>query len=673
MAGDARFANTTTPPTPPTGKTLVFIDSTTKRLRSVDDAGTVVDYTPGGDMLASVYDAAAITEQLVGLTATQTLTNKTLTSPTLTTPTITTEATIQNGSNSDFDVFQTGVIALATGRVEGGILTTGAGAVEFSISDGFGFIIDPYTDGDNPTYTKVTWTGLTNITLTTPANLISRIYIDGSGTVVQQLADFTPQQRRNFITLGTIQTADGINVTSAAMFADTAIGTAHTLYDFMDVIGNINMNGNSFSSAGTVLTLDKSAGTSFVKSVNLSIDEKNPNQKTDASISGVTWFYAHQDGSGGITLIPSQTDVDPDQVDDGTGTLAALANNKWTNQRIFFFPVTSITVIQYGQTVYSSQADAEADIDSEDFVIIDPLNGESLRTTITVKKGTTDLTSSTTVFTNTGKFGFGVGNSSAGGTGTQDLQATYDLSVTPEIVTDTTRGALTIKRGTALDTDDVFDILNGSDVMTFAIKGNGEMTTGAITLPITDGTVGQAMTTDGSGNVDFTSVMSFPEFQFYADQFDNPINSDWTVNSLAPAAADSNNNGITVRLFDDTTEEGVGFSILVPSGATNIVLNTISRAETGPTGAQTVARSLYNRGIPNNAAVQSWSAATDLTDVSMPTTTEFFQDDTQTIALSTLSITAGEVTQFEMTRDTADAGDTLTGDWALLLLKVSFT
>ena len=39
-----------------------------------------------GDMTAAVYDAATVTEQLVGLTATQTLTNKTLTSPTLTTP-----------------------------------------------------------------------------------------------------------------------------------------------------------------------------------------------------------------------------------------------------------------------------------------------------------------------------------------------------------------------------------------------------------------------------------------------------------------------------------------------------------------------------------------------------------------------------------------------------------
>ena len=54
----------------------------------------------GGDMAAATYDPATIAEQLVGLTATQTLTNKTLTQPTLTlnqsaTPTPTGEGDIQ--------------------------------------------------------------------------------------------------------------------------------------------------------------------------------------------------------------------------------------------------------------------------------------------------------------------------------------------------------------------------------------------------------------------------------------------------------------------------------------------------------------------------------------------------------------------------------------------------
>ena len=64
----------------------------------------------GGDMAAATYDAATIAEQLVGLTATQTLTNKTLTSPTLTTPALGTPSAV--------------VLTNATGTAAG--LTVGA-------------------------------------------------------------------------------------------------------------------------------------------------------------------------------------------------------------------------------------------------------------------------------------------------------------------------------------------------------------------------------------------------------------------------------------------------------------------------------------------------------------------------------------------------------------------
>ena len=163
------------------------------------------------------------------------------------------------------------------------------------------------------------------------------------------------------------------------------------------------------------------------------------------------------------------------------------------------------------------------------------------------------------------------------------------------------------------------------------------------------------------------------KLRFFADQLDNPNSADWTVNALAPAAADSNNAGLTVRLFDDTTEEGVGFITEIPSGKTNIKLSLRSRAETGPAGAVAAVPKLYNRGIPDDAAVQAWSAGTLLSAISLPITTEFFQYDTQIITLASMGITAGEVTQFELTRVGTDAGDTLVGDWALLELIVEFT
>lgn len=165
---------------------------------------------------------------------------------------------------------------------------------------------------------------------------------------------------------------------------------------------------------------------------------------------------------------------------------------------------------------------------------------------------------------------------------------------------------------------------------------------------------------------------TLPEFQFFADQFENPNNADWTVNALAPASADSNNAGLTVRLFDDTAEEGVGFTIEIPATATNIVFDFVARAETAPGVVNTVGLNLYNRAAPDNAAVEAWSAAEQLTDLDIPTN-EFFQEDTQTLTLATLGVTAGETTQFELTRVAPTGGTDLTGDWALMLCKVSFT
>jgi hypothetical protein len=165
---------------------------------------------------------------------------------------------------------------------------------------------------------------------------------------------------------------------------------------------------------------------------------------------------------------------------------------------------------------------------------------------------------------------------------------------------------------------------------------------------------------------------ALPEFQFFADQFENPNNADWVVNALAPAVADSNNAGLTIRLFDDTAEEGVGFTIKIPATATNIIFAFVGRAETAPGAVNTVGLNIYNRGIPDNAAVQAFSAATQLADLDIPTN-EFFQNDTQTLTLATLGLTAGETTQFELTRVAPTGGTNLPGNWDLLLCKVSFT
>ena len=54
---------------------------------------------------------------------------------------------------------------------------------------------------------------------------------------------------------------------------------------------------------------------------------------------------------------------------------------------------------------------------------------------------------------------------------TQSLQDTYNNSTNPEIVTDATRGAVSIKRGSTADTDNVLEIIDGSGVIKSKFDG----------------------------------------------------------------------------------------------------------------------------------------------------------------------------------------------------------
>ncbi len=172
----------------------------------------------------------------------------------------------------------------------------------------------------------------------------------------------------------------------------------------------------------------------------------------------------------------------------------------------------------------------------------------------------------------------------------------------------------------------------------------------------------------------------FPLFQFPALQLENPNNADWTVNALAPAIADSNNAGLTVRAFDDTIEEGVGFTIKMPSNSdggpgantTDIVFTVHARAETAPPGDRDIRYKFYHRTLPDNLVVTPWDSGVTFTNVTFPAN-EFFQEFTFTISFFAFGLEPDELVQFEMTRVAPQGGNAnLPGDMILSELQVSF-
>ena len=192
---------------------------------------------------------------------------------------------------------------------------------------------------------------------------------------------------------------------------------------------------------------------------------------------------------------------------------------------------------------------------------------------------------------------------------------------------------------------------------------------------IADVAAGQVLTSIGATSKPAwaapSSVM-FPKFHFYADQFDNPDDADWALATdlSAPAVADSINAGLTVRRFDDTVEEGVGFPLRVPTGAVNIKFTFMSRAQAS--GGGNVVPKIYEREIQDAGAPTAFSTGNDLTALVFGTNTNF-NEDTETVTLASLGLAAGQIHQIELTRNVGAGGDTLTGDWDLFEIVVEFT
>ena len=356
--------------------------------------------------------------------------------------------------------------AESTGVLTGGVLSTGAGATEFSISDGTGQIV---TAAGVPT--AITWSGIANIT---PTNIgtTARTYIaiDSGGLLVESSTDFTIDQSRTLIILGIVLHLNSSTVNAVNNQQHIAYNAISSTYDLAEAIGIFNISGNLFSGNGVNLNMDKSVGTLFRAGTNYANDINNPHETTNALTSQQSFTYIFNNNVPGATGIA----IDPANLDDGAGATVALSNNtKWSVQRIYLFS-SGIVAVQRGVEEFNSMDDAINGIDGEAYTIASSIEPNALlRGWLVARKDTTDLTDITEAkFIEAPKFGSG-GGASGGSPSLVDLQTAYNNSITPEILTDATRGALTVKQGSGADTDFILEGLDGSDVITFAVRADG--------------------------------------------------------------------------------------------------------------------------------------------------------------------------------------------------------
>lgn len=370
-----------------------------------------------------------------------------------------------NPFTGELDFYDVTKYTSSTGVASGGVLSIDVSNTTFSITAGTGTYVDSTTNA----VTNVIWAAVANIPVTyLLTNLVTYVAITPTGTVLQQVSPFTNSQSRDNIILGAVVHTNLTTINAVNQTQHVILNPANQVADLQNSLGFFNVSGNIYSPNGTNLNLNKSAGVVHKTGSNWDIDQKNPNVKTLASGTAITFRYRLQNG----TELANTTVVDPSNYD-VAGVLTSVPLGKFTVQRINVFS-SNITRVQYGQNLYNGLSDALAAIQTEIFITETNIAQNGLLRGFLVVRGlATDLTSSNTYFLEAPKFG-GVGG--IGGLSTTTMQGAYDNSTTPEIVTSTTNGAISIKRGSTADTDAVIEIQNGAGSNTASITGAGVIT-----------------------------------------------------------------------------------------------------------------------------------------------------------------------------------------------------
>lgn len=339
-----------------------------------------------------------------------------------------------------------------------------------------GIITDNETDPENPSYVLVDFAGASGVTVPTiGTGLATVVLLDrgvvtngvGAGSLVFQNTAPTSAQRKQMILLSKVSHADSTNLGVVVNAPDFVTSP---LQQFRDLFNGIEFMNKGVEASGNLgLTISTSGGTILGEGINFVDDKELPNHETVAAQSPTSFLLVNRSGP-----TPSfQTAIDPTTYDlNGVTTTIGGGTNNSTIQYLRYIPDVGY-IIQRGQTVYNSLSDAVAAVGKEDYIVRPTLtNGNILIAAICMRRSATNMNDPNYVrILSADKFG--QLGSAASGVTTATLQTAYNNSVIPQILTNSTNGAVTIQRGSAADTDTVLAVRNGAGANTFAVKGNG--------------------------------------------------------------------------------------------------------------------------------------------------------------------------------------------------------
>ncbi|MHA8090009.1 beta strand repeat-containing protein [Aquirufa antheringensis] len=546
---------------------------------------------------------------------------------------------------------------------------TVTGATTFNVGSAEGYIVDNTTDIEHPSMKYLEFAGATG--LSTPylaSHTMTYLYLDPTGALQMSGTELTPTQRRQNILLGKLGHPDHTNIISYYVQPDVLQSPLSQLRDVWQPIRLVN-DGFTATANGANLNFNTTAGTLFGLGIGYGANPNSPSSLAIAAKTPVTFQYRTQIGGANTDV----TLIDPTKYDNaGTLTTVAGTGAHATNQRIFLLQNGKIRV-QYGQTDYTTFANAIAGIQSESFSTYAGIKDYGILIGIlTVRKDATNLSDPAKAqFFNVTKFGETIGATS--GTVTSDLQQSYNNGA--QIITNSTIGAFDIRRGSAADTDNVVVLQNGAGTPVLTINGAGTITSGTwsgTAISIANGGTGTTTAVGALLNlgaeaiankstdlsVDANSTSKYPSVKLIKDYVDTRVASAGVSDGSITSAKIENativsgdiaaNAGITNgQLANSTTILGsttmtLGGTVTSVTGLTSLEATTLTgtlsgTANAGTLSGTTLASNVVNSSLTSVGTITSgiWSGtAIAIANGGTGSTTKNFVDLTsaQTIA-----------------------------------------
>jgi cytoskeletal protein CcmA (bactofilin family) len=312
---------------------------------------------------------------------------------------------------------------LYTGLLHGGLIASSSSTV-YTVQSGSGVIVSLNTSLTNdpfPTVKYVTWGTLSaSIAPQTGSYDQTFVGIDNTSNIYAQGTPFFDGQYDTLIPIGLVLHQNRSTINNVKTQPSVAYGSKQRQSIFTQAFGPLKLSGFTLAPSGSSTgSLIVASGTSFRDGANYSIDSNNPSYVTDAGTSvskiwryrqsGSAWVYDTNNGTGYATIDPGQYS--------NNGTLSNVANNRWSIQRVFWFPnsVTKSIVVYYGNAIYTSQTDATANIVYETFVEAPNTATNAIYLGAIIARGDAIFTDTTTFNIQPGGLFRQVGGSGGGG------------------------------------------------------------------------------------------------------------------------------------------------------------------------------------------------------------------------------------------------------------------